>query len=87
MTSWVPQKVGCDDILGSDAAEDACGVCQGNNSSCTTHKGLYAKQHRANRESTLGVRPPTEQRWKGTLGGKERGVVRIANRQDPESPM
>ncbi|KAM9680278.1 A disintegrin and metalloproteinase with thrombospondin motifs 16 [Dama dama] len=42
------EKVGCDDILGSDATEDACGVCRGNNSSCTTHKGLYAKQHRAN---------------------------------------
>ncbi|KAB0369565.1 hypothetical protein FD755_018558, partial [Muntiacus reevesi] len=42
------EKVGCDDILGSDATEDACGVCRGDNSSCTTHKGLYAKQHRAN---------------------------------------
>ncbi|KAI4574359.1 hypothetical protein MJG53_020923, partial [Ovis ammon polii x Ovis aries] len=42
------ERVGCDNILGSDATEDACGVCQGNNSSCTTHKGLYAKQHRAN---------------------------------------
>uniref|UniRef100_A0A4W2II95 ADAM metallopeptidase with thrombospondin type 1 motif 16 n=1 Tax=Bos indicus x Bos taurus TaxID=30522 RepID=A0A4W2II95_BOBOX len=42
------ERVGCDNILGSDATEDACGVCRGNNSSCTMHKGLYAKQHRAN---------------------------------------
>lgn len=87
MASWVPQRVGCDNILGSDATEDACGVCQGNNSSCTTHKGLYAKQHRANRESTHGIRPPAEQRQNGTLGGKEGGVEKTANRQGPESPM
>lgn len=51
------------------------------------HKGLYAKQHRANRESAGGIRPPAKQRRKGTLGGKEEGVVKIANRQGPESPM
>ncbi|XP_055410804.1 A disintegrin and metalloproteinase with thrombospondin motifs 16-like [Bubalus kerabau] len=61
------KRVGCDNILGSDATEDACGVCQGNNSSCTMHKGLYAKQHRANRESAGGIRPPAKQRRKGTL--------------------
>ena len=46
----VPQRVGCDDVLGSDAVEDSCGVCRGNNSDCTTHKGLYTKHHGANRE-------------------------------------
>lgn len=50
MTSWVLQRVGCDNILGSDAVEDSCGVCKGNNSDCMTHKGLYAKDHRTNRE-------------------------------------
>ncbi|XP_010968665.3 A disintegrin and metalloproteinase with thrombospondin motifs 16 isoform X1 [Camelus bactrianus] len=42
------ERVGCDNVLGSDAVEDACGVCRGNNSDCTTHKGLYAKQPRSN---------------------------------------
>uniref|UniRef100_A0A8D0NAD4 Peptidase M12B domain-containing protein n=1 Tax=Sus scrofa TaxID=9823 RepID=A0A8D0NAD4_PIG len=42
------ERVGCDNVLGSDAVEDSCGVCRGNNSSCTMHKGLYAKQHRTN---------------------------------------
>ncbi|XP_066109699.1 A disintegrin and metalloproteinase with thrombospondin motifs 16 isoform X2 [Saccopteryx bilineata] len=48
---WKPYtrvEVGCDDILGSSAVEDSCGVCKGNNSDCTTHKGLYSKQHRTN---------------------------------------
>ncbi|XP_006168966.1 A disintegrin and metalloproteinase with thrombospondin motifs 16 [Tupaia chinensis] len=42
------ERVGCDNILGSDAAEDACGVCKGNNSACVTHKGLYTKLHQTN---------------------------------------
>ncbi|KAL6051097.1 hypothetical protein STEG23_024604, partial [Scotinomys teguina] len=42
------EKVGCDNILGSDAAEDSCGVCKGNNSGCTMHRGLYSKHHRTN---------------------------------------
>nr|XP_019598944.1 PREDICTED: A disintegrin and metalloproteinase with thrombospondin motifs 16 isoform X1 [Rhinolophus sinicus] len=42
------ERVGCDDILGSNALEDSCGVCKGNNSDCTTHKGLYAKDHGTN---------------------------------------
>ncbi|XP_043457395.1 A disintegrin and metalloproteinase with thrombospondin motifs 16 [Prionailurus bengalensis] len=42
------ERVGCDDVLGSDAVEDSCGVCRGNNSDCTTHKGLYTKHHGAN---------------------------------------
>lgn len=51
------------------------------------HKGLYAKQHRANRESARGIRPSPKQRRKGTLCGKEEGVVKRANRQGPESPV
>ncbi|KAM7148838.1 A disintegrin and metalloproteinase with thrombospondin motifs 16 isoform 1-T1 [Molossus nigricans] len=42
------ERVGCDNILGSNAMEDSCGVCEGNNSDCMTHKGLYAKHHRTN---------------------------------------
>lgn len=66
MTSWVLQRVGCDLVLGSDATEDSCGVCKGNNSECTTHRGLYAKQHRTNRE----YRP----RGAGVRGGAARGT-------------
>ena len=44
------QKVGCDNVLGSDATEDSCGVCKGNNSDCAMHRGLYSKHHPTNRE-------------------------------------
>ncbi|XP_023416681.2 A disintegrin and metalloproteinase with thrombospondin motifs 16 isoform X2 [Cavia porcellus] len=42
------ERVGCDNILGSDAVEDSCGVCRGNNSDCVTHKGVYSKPHHTN---------------------------------------
>ncbi|KAM6224390.1 A disintegrin and metalloproteinase with thrombospondin motifs 16 [Rhynchocyon petersi] len=42
------ERVGCDNVLGSDATEDACGVCQGNNSDCTIRKGLYTTEHHTN---------------------------------------
>ncbi|XP_008832791.1 A disintegrin and metalloproteinase with thrombospondin motifs 16 [Nannospalax galili] len=42
------ERVGCDNVLGSDAAEDSCGVCKGNNSDCTVHRGLYSKHHHTN---------------------------------------
>ncbi|KAM6942660.1 A disintegrin and metalloproteinase with thrombospondin motifs 18 [Xenentodon cancila] len=42
------EAVGCDQILGSQASLDACGVCQGNNSTCKIFKGQYTLQHRAN---------------------------------------
>ncbi|XP_032135029.1 A disintegrin and metalloproteinase with thrombospondin motifs 16 isoform X2 [Sapajus apella] len=42
------ERVGCDNVLGSDAAEDTCGVCKGNNSACTIHRGLYTKHHHTN---------------------------------------
>ncbi|KAB0403435.1 hypothetical protein E2I00_009784, partial [Balaenoptera physalus] len=51
------ERVGCDNVLGSDAVEDSCGVCRGSNSSCTTHKGLYAKQHRANQYYQMVIIP------------------------------
>uniref|UniRef100_A0A8C6HFY9 ADAM metallopeptidase with thrombospondin type 1 motif 16 n=1 Tax=Mus spicilegus TaxID=10103 RepID=A0A8C6HFY9_MUSSI len=42
------EKVGCDNVLGSDATEDSCGVCKGNNSDCVMHRGLYSKHHSTN---------------------------------------
>lgn len=42
------ERVGCDNVLGSDAVEDVCGVCNGNNSACTIHRGLYSKHHHTN---------------------------------------
>lgn len=45
-------------MLGSDATEDSCGVCKGNNSDCTTHRGLYAKQHRTSQYHQVVTIPP-----------------------------
>uniref|UniRef100_A0AAY4CIP9 ADAM metallopeptidase with thrombospondin type 1 motif, 18 n=1 Tax=Denticeps clupeoides TaxID=299321 RepID=A0AAY4CIP9_9TELE len=42
------QPVGCDQVLGSRASLDACGVCKGDNSTCKLHHGQYNQQHRAN---------------------------------------
>uniref|UniRef100_A0A8C2JPE4 ADAM metallopeptidase with thrombospondin type 1 motif, 18 n=1 Tax=Cyprinus carpio TaxID=7962 RepID=A0A8C2JPE4_CYPCA len=42
------KPVGCDQVLGSKAALDACGVCKGDNSTCTFYSGQYTLQHRAN---------------------------------------
>ncbi|XP_069073092.1 A disintegrin and metalloproteinase with thrombospondin motifs 18 isoform X1 [Pleurodeles waltl] len=42
------ELVGCDRALGSNAAFDACGVCNGDNSTCKFFKGQYLNQHRAN---------------------------------------
>lgn len=86
MTWRVPQRVGCDNVLGSDAVEDSCGVCRGNNSSCTMHKGLYAKQHRTNRESATRAARRAEQRLKCIclVGRPDGGVVETAG--EPQSP-
>lgn len=37
----LPQKFGCDGILGSLAREDHCGVCNGNGKSCKVIKGDF----------------------------------------------
>ncbi|XP_072527494.1 A disintegrin and metalloproteinase with thrombospondin motifs 18 [Salminus brasiliensis] len=42
------EPVGCDQVLGSTAALDACGVCKGDNSTCKFYSGQYTLQHRAN---------------------------------------
>uniref|UniRef100_A0A8C5S6P5 A disintegrin and metalloproteinase with thrombospondin motifs 18 n=1 Tax=Laticauda laticaudata TaxID=8630 RepID=A0A8C5S6P5_LATLA len=44
----VCEQVGCDHRLGSKAAFDACGVCKGDNSSCTFYSGHYLTQHKTN---------------------------------------
>ncbi|XP_072168736.1 A disintegrin and metalloproteinase with thrombospondin motifs 18-like [Diadema setosum] len=42
------EKVGCDYVLGSNAKPDACGVCQGDNSTCDFVSGVYSEQHQLN---------------------------------------
>ncbi|XP_026527787.1 A disintegrin and metalloproteinase with thrombospondin motifs 18 [Notechis scutatus] len=44
----VCEQVGCDHRLGSKATFDACGVCKGDNSSCTFYSGHYLTQHKTN---------------------------------------
>lgn len=74
------QAVGCDQILGSKASLDACGVCKGDNSTCKFFKGQYTLQHRANGElvfvffvwftsSLFSITHRTEIKWR-TLRGK-----------------
>ncbi|XP_042551132.1 A disintegrin and metalloproteinase with thrombospondin motifs 16 [Dipodomys spectabilis] len=52
------ERVGCDNVLGSDATEDSCGVCKGNNSDCTMHRGLYSRHHHANHYYHVVTIPP-----------------------------
>ncbi|KAM4689252.1 A disintegrin and metalloproteinase with thrombospondin motifs 16 [Discoglossus pictus] len=42
------ETVGCDQILGSNAIPDACGVCKGDNSTCKIYRSKYTKQHYSN---------------------------------------
>ncbi|KAL7984621.1 hypothetical protein Chor_003191 [Crotalus horridus] len=51
------EVVGCDHVLGSNAVEDVCGVCKGDNSSCRMYKGQYTKQHTTNQYYTLVTIP------------------------------
>eukprot|EP00066_Takifugu_rubripes_P005435 XP_003969478.1 PREDICTED: A disintegrin and metalloproteinase with thrombospondin motifs 18 [Takifugu rubripes] len=53
----VCEEVGCDQILGSQASLDACGICKGDNSTCKFFKGQYTLQHRANEYYTMVVIP------------------------------
>ncbi|XP_078686253.1 A disintegrin and metalloproteinase with thrombospondin motifs 17-like [Branchiostoma floridae x Branchiostoma belcheri] len=39
------KRVGCDDVIGSDAEEDRCGVCRGNGTTCHLVRGMYQHQH------------------------------------------
>ncbi|XP_053722030.1 A disintegrin and metalloproteinase with thrombospondin motifs 18 isoform X1 [Synchiropus splendidus] len=54
----VCESVGCDQVLGSRAAPDACGVCEGGNSTCKFFKGQYTLQHRANEYYSMVTIPP-----------------------------
>lgn len=38
------EKVGCDGVRGSDATQDRCGICQGDNSTCKVVSGTYVKK-------------------------------------------
>ncbi|KAG8437621.1 hypothetical protein GDO86_008365, partial [Hymenochirus boettgeri] len=42
------ELVGCDYVLGSKATLDACGVCKGDNSTCTFNRGQYLNHHKTN---------------------------------------
>ncbi|KAM3625506.1 uncharacterized protein V6R79_013133 [Siganus canaliculatus] len=53
----VCEAVGCDQILGSKASLDACGVCNGDNSTCKFFKGQYTLQHRANEYYSMVIVP------------------------------
>ncbi|XP_060898491.1 A disintegrin and metalloproteinase with thrombospondin motifs 18 isoform X1 [Labrus mixtus] len=53
----VCEAVGCDQMLGSKASLDACGVCKGDNSTCKFFKGQYALQHRANEYYSMATIP------------------------------
>ena len=35
------QKAGCDNVLGSSARRDVCGVCRGNGESCKLIQGTF----------------------------------------------
>ncbi|XP_064608758.1 thrombospondin type-1 domain-containing protein 4-like isoform X1 [Liolophura sinensis] len=39
------KRVGCDGIVGSSAANDQCGVCQGDNSTCRIISGIFMRPH------------------------------------------
>lgn len=46
--SFIFQHVGCDNIVGSTASKDQCGVCKGDNSSCSVFEGQFKEQPRRN---------------------------------------
>ncbi|XP_039619050.1 LOW QUALITY PROTEIN: A disintegrin and metalloproteinase with thrombospondin motifs 18 [Polypterus senegalus] len=51
------EQVGCDHVLGSKAELDACGVCNGSNSTCAFFRGQYLQQHSANEYYSVIVIP------------------------------
>uniref|UniRef100_A0A803TDY7 ADAM metallopeptidase with thrombospondin type 1 motif 18 n=1 Tax=Anolis carolinensis TaxID=28377 RepID=A0A803TDY7_ANOCA len=48
LISCLTFQVGCDHQLGSNTTLDACGVCKGDNSTCTFFSGRYLIQHKMN---------------------------------------
>ncbi|XP_073534603.1 A disintegrin and metalloproteinase with thrombospondin motifs 16 [Phyllobates terribilis] len=53
----VCETVGCDQILGSNATHDSCGICKGDNSSCKIYRSQYTKQHYSNQYYSLVTIP------------------------------
>ncbi|XP_077310834.1 A disintegrin and metalloproteinase with thrombospondin motifs 18 isoform X2 [Lithobates pipiens] len=51
------ELVGCDYVLGSKAALDACGVCKGDNSTCKFYRGQYPSHHKTNDYYTVVTIP------------------------------
>ncbi|XP_075442138.1 A disintegrin and metalloproteinase with thrombospondin motifs 16 isoform X1 [Ascaphus truei] len=51
------ETVGCDQVLGSNAIQDACGVCKGNNSTCKIYRNQYTKQHYSNQYYSIVTIP------------------------------
>lgn len=45
------QPIGCDWIVGSNASNDICGVCRGDNSTCRIISGEYTEQPKLNSKS------------------------------------
>ncbi|KAE8597427.1 hypothetical protein XENTR_v10016469 [Xenopus tropicalis] len=51
------ETVGCDHLLGSNAVQDICGVCKGDNSTCKVYRSHYTKQHYSNQYYSIVTIP------------------------------
>ncbi|CAH2283748.1 A disintegrin and metallo ase with thrombospondin motifs 16 [Pelobates cultripes] len=51
------EAVGCDQVLGSNAVQDACGICNGDNSTCKIYRNQYTKQLYSNQYYTVVIIP------------------------------
>ncbi|CAC5398721.1 A disintegrin and metalloproteinase with thrombospondin motifs 5,A disintegrin and metalloproteinase with thrombospondin motifs 18,A disintegrin and metalloproteinase with thrombospondin motifs 16 [Mytilus coruscus] len=55
----VCKPIGCDWIVGSNASNDICGVCRGDNSTCRILSGEYTEQPKLNTYFPIAVLPKT----------------------------
>lgn len=53
------KPIGCDWIVGSNASNDICGVCRGDNSTCRIISGEYTEQPKLNTYFPVAVIPKT----------------------------
>ncbi|XP_075068934.1 A disintegrin and metalloproteinase with thrombospondin motifs 16 [Mixophyes fleayi] len=51
------ESIGCDQVLGSNAVYDSCGVCNGDNSTCKIYSNKYTKQYYSNQYYSLVTIP------------------------------
>ncbi|XP_063778882.1 A disintegrin and metalloproteinase with thrombospondin motifs 16 isoform X2 [Pseudophryne corroboree] len=51
------ETVGCDQVVGSNAVYDSCGVCNGDNSTCKVYRNKYTKQYYSNQYYSLVTIP------------------------------